>query len=111
MFQLSELAHAHVLETSEAVLTSNDFTAAQVDFVPLSLREVKLQKSDVAWSDIGGMCFKEQLSIQHINLFCQGLYETRRILRETLEWPTKYGPIFAQSPLRLRSGWAQANLQ
>lgn len=26
------------------------------------------------------------------------------ILRETLEWPTKYGPIFAQSPLRLRSG-------
>jgi peroxin-1 len=26
------------------------------------------------------------------------------VLRETLEWPTKYGPIFAQSPLRLRSG-------
>jgi len=33
-----------------------------------------------------------------------GLYETRRMLRETLEWPTKYGPIFKQSPLRLRSG-------
>ena len=27
------------------------------------------------------------------------------MLRETLEWPTKYGPIFAQSPLRLRSGY------
>ena len=26
------------------------------------------------------------------------------MLRETLEWPTKYGPIFKQSPLRLRSG-------
>ncbi|KAF5386195.1 hypothetical protein D9615_002287 [Tricholomella constricta] len=69
-----------------AVLSSADFTAAQVDFTPLSLRDVKLQKSDVAWSDIGG------------------LHETRKVLRETLEWPTKYGPIFAQSPLRLRSG-------
>ena len=33
-----------------------------------------------------------------------GLAETRRALRETLEWPTKYAAIFAQSPLRLRSG-------
>ncbi|KAK7057474.1 putative peroxisomal biogenesis AAA ATPase pex1 [Favolaschia claudopus] len=68
------------------LLASTDFDAAQVDFVPLSLRDVKLQKSEVSWSDIGG------------------LTETRRVLRETLEWPTKYGPIFAQSPLRLRSG-------
>lgn len=64
----------------------DDFVAAQVDFVPLSLRDVKLQKSEVEWADIGG------------------LRETKRVLRETLEWPTKYGPIFAQSPLRLRSG-------
>jgi peroxin-1 len=35
----------------------------------------------------------------------QGLAETRRMLRETLEWPTKYAAIFAQSPLRLRSGY------
>ncbi|KAJ7128978.1 P-loop containing nucleoside triphosphate hydrolase protein [Mycena crocata] len=68
------------------LLASTDFDAAQVDFVPLSLRDVKLQKSEVSWADIGG------------------LNETRRVLRETLEWPTKYGPIFAQSPLRLRSG-------
>ena len=34
-----------------------------------------------------------------------GLAETRRVLRETLEWPTKYAAIFAQSPLRLRSGY------
>lgn len=27
------------------------------------------------------------------------------MLRETLEWPTKYGAIFSQSPLRLRSGF------
>ncbi|KAH9485161.1 Peroxisome biosynthesis protein PAS1 [Psilocybe cubensis] len=72
--------------TSTLTLTQADFAKAQVDFVPLSLKDVKLERSDVAWSDIGG------------------LYETRRMLRETLEWPTKYGPIFKQSPLRLRSG-------
>lgn len=30
--------------------------------------------------------------------------ETKSILLETLEWPTKYAPIFANCPLRLRSG-------
>ncbi|KAJ7276088.1 P-loop containing nucleoside triphosphate hydrolase protein [Mycena haematopus] len=74
-------------EGSAPLLASTDFDAAQKEFVPLSLRGVKLQtSSEVSWSDIGG------------------LRETRRVLRETLEWPTKYGPIFAQSPLRLRSG-------
>ncbi|KAF8637996.1 hypothetical protein AX16_010628 [Volvariella volvacea WC 439] len=73
-------------EKEALYLTYADFQTAQVDFVPLSLRDVKLQKSDTAWDDIGG------------------LRETKRVLRETLEWPTKYGPIFAQSPLRLRSG-------
>ncbi|KAI0665466.1 AAA-domain-containing protein [Trametes maxima] len=73
-------------ELQQTTLTPADFAAAQVDFVPHSLRDVKLQKSEVVWADIGG------------------LRETKRVLRETLEWPTKYGPIFAQSPLRLRSG-------
>ncbi|GAA5945061.1 hypothetical protein JCM3775_004275 [Rhodotorula graminis] len=68
------------------VLTADDFTSAQQGFVPLSLRDVKLQKSDVAWADIGG------------------LHDARKTLRETLEWPTKYGAIFAGCPLRLRSG-------
>lgn len=67
-------------------ILSEDFTNAQVDFTPLSLRDVKLQKSEVEWGDIGG------------------LHETRKVLRETLEWPTKYGAIFAKCPIRLRSG-------
>src|SRR5262245_46798369 len=71
----------------QMMITNSDFEAAQVDFVPLSLRDIKLQKSEVAWSDIGG------------------LHQVKRTLRETLEWPTKYGPIFAQAPLRLRSGY------
>lgn len=35
-------------------LTAADFKAAQVDFVPLSLRDVPLQKSTVEWADVGG---------------------------------------------------------
>ncbi|EPQ54978.1 AAA-domain-containing protein [Gloeophyllum trabeum ATCC 11539] len=73
-------------DAAQVTLVHADFDAAQVDFTPLSLRDIKLQKSDVAWADIGG------------------LRETKRVLRETIEWPTKYAPIFAQSPLRLRSG-------
>nr|AAF20144.1 peroxisome assembly protein Pex1p [Yarrowia lipolytica] len=63
-----------------------DFMKALEDFVPSSLRGVKLQKSNVKWNDIGG------------------LKETKAVLLETLEWPTKYAPIFASCPLRLRSG-------
>lgn len=67
-------------------LTMDDFVAAQEAFTPFNLRGVSLQKSDVHWADIGG------------------LHDARSILRETLEWPTKYAPIFAKCPLRLRSG-------
>lgn len=67
-------------------LTMDDFVAAQEAFTPFNLRGVSLQKSDTRWEDIGG------------------LHEARSILRETLEWPTKYAPIFAKCPLRLRSG-------
>lgn len=31
-----------------------DFETARADFVPLSLRDIKLEKSDVSWADIGG---------------------------------------------------------
>ena len=67
-------------------LDMSDFAAAQQDFTPLSLRDVKLQASTTNWADIGG------------------LHATRQTLRETLEWPTKYAAIFANCPLRLRSG-------
>lgn len=56
------------------------------DYTPSSLLGVKLQKSTVNWEDIGG------------------LKQAKDILLETLEWPTKYAPIFANCPLRLRSG-------
>ncbi|KAG5917516.1 hypothetical protein E4U42_007212 [Claviceps africana] len=63
-----------------------DFDSALRGFTPASLRNVALQSSTTTFESIGG------------------LGETRRVLLETLEYPTKYAPIFAQCPLRLRSG-------
>jgi peroxin-1 len=67
-------------------LTRVDFDNALKGFTPASLRNVTLQSSTTTFSSIGG------------------LRETRRVLLETLQYPTKYAPIFAQCPLRLRSG-------
>ncbi|POS85627.1 hypothetical protein EPUL_001303, partial [Erysiphe pulchra] len=67
-------------------ISREDFTRAMEGFTPASLRGVTLQKSTTTFDSIGG------------------LQATRRILLETLLYPTTYAPIFAQCPLRLRSG-------
>ena len=67
-------------------LSRTDFDSALKGFAPASLRNVRLQTSTTTFDSIGG------------------LQETRQILLETLQYPTKYAPIFAQCPLRLRSG-------
>jgi peroxin-1 len=72
--------------TQTTRLTREDFERARKGFTPASLRNVTLQSSATTFDSIGG------------------LQETRRILLETLQYPTKYAPIFAQCPLRLRSG-------
>ncbi|RKP14091.1 P-loop containing nucleoside triphosphate hydrolase protein, partial [Piptocephalis cylindrospora] len=63
-----------------------DLESALKGYIPVSLKGIPLQGSTVKWTDIGG------------------LEEVKRILLETLEWPTKYAAIFANCPLRLRSG-------
>ncbi|KAH6898317.1 P-loop containing nucleoside triphosphate hydrolase protein [Thelonectria olida] len=67
-------------------LSRVDFDKALKGFTPASLRNVSLQSSSTSFKSIGG------------------LQETRQVLLETLQYPTKYAPIFAQCPLRLRSG-------
>ncbi|KAL8791295.1 MAG: hypothetical protein Q9195_005984 [Heterodermia aff. obscurata] len=76
------------MDTAEATitLTKEDFQQGLKGFTPASLRNVTLQSSKTSFSSIGG------------------LHETRRILLETLQYPTIYAPIFSQCPLRLRSG-------
>jgi peroxin-1 len=45
------------------MLSARDFVEAHEGFVPLSLRDVPLQKSDVEWADIGGVCFPSKIFI------------------------------------------------
>jgi len=73
-------------DESNLWLTTQDFQKALEGFTPASLRNVTLQTSKTTFDSIGGM------------------HETRKILLETLQYPTTYAPIFAQCPLRLRSG-------
>ncbi|KAF4475742.1 hypothetical protein FAGAP_12679 [Fusarium agapanthi] len=72
--------------TGAVHLARADFDKALKGFTPASLRNVSLQSSSTSFKSIGG------------------LQETRQVLLETLQYPTKYAPIFAQCPLRLRSG-------
>lgn len=74
------------VESTNVQLSRNDFASALTGFTPASLRNVTLQTSTTTFSSIGG------------------LHATRKILLETLQYPTTYAPIFAQCPLRLRSG-------
>lgn len=74
------------LDSTNIQLSREDFTSALKGFTPASLRNVTLQTSTTTFDSIGG------------------LKETRKILLETLQYPTTYAPIFAQCPLRLRSG-------
>ena len=67
-------------------LSQADFISALKGFTPSSLRNVTLTHSTTTFSEVGG------------------LTATRNTLLETLMYPTKYAPIFASSPLRLRSG-------
>ncbi|KAF3994014.1 hypothetical protein FT663_00034 [Candidozyma haemuli var. vulneris] len=73
-------------QKDQYIVDKASFEKALSGFMPSNLRGVKLQKSSTSWADIGG------------------LTEAKRVLLETLEWPTKYAPIFANCPLRLRSG-------
>ena len=73
-------------DNTPLTLTKADFDAALKNFTPSSLRNVTLTRSNTTFASVGG------------------LTSTRNILLETLLYPTKYAPIFAHSPLRLRSG-------
>lgn len=74
------------LSDGDAIVDNKTILDAKSDYTPASLRGVKLEKPTTKWADVGG------------------LKDVKRVILETLEWPTKYAPVFANCPLRLRSG-------
>ncbi|KAI9361205.1 P-loop containing nucleoside triphosphate hydrolase protein [Zopfochytrium polystomum] len=75
-----------VAADTKITLETGDILKAVKEFVPTALKGLKLVDAGASWSDIGG------------------LREAKKILIETLEWPTKYAKVFASSSLRQRSG-------
>ncbi|KAM8770256.1 peroxisomal ATPase PEX1 isoform 1-T1 [Rhynchonycteris naso] len=83
----SRLSHQRIATREELVLTTLDFQKALQGFVPASLRNVNLHKPrDLGWDKIGG------------------LHEVRQILMDTIQLPAKYPELFANLPIRQRTG-------
>uniref|UniRef100_A0A2K5QVF6 Peroxisomal ATPase PEX1 n=1 Tax=Cebus imitator TaxID=2715852 RepID=A0A2K5QVF6_CEBIM len=83
----SRLSHQTVSTREELVLTTLDFQKALQGFIPVSLRSVNLHKPrDLGWDKIGG------------------LHEVRQILMDTIQLPAKYPELFANLPIRQRTG-------
>jgi SpoVK/Ycf46/Vps4 family AAA+-type ATPase len=76
----------NVETTASMNLITQDFIDAQKNYIPASLKGIKLYRSNVTWDDIGG------------------LEDVKNVLKQTLEWPSKYSFLFKQLPLRHRSG-------
>ena len=76
----------HDTTMTSIILKQEDFTKAIEGFIPASLRNVTLQTSSTKFDSVGG------------------LKDARKMLIETLQYPTAYAPIFDRCPLRLRSG-------
>ncbi|XP_054420545.1 peroxisomal ATPase PEX1 isoform X1 [Pteronotus mesoamericanus] len=83
----SRLSYQSISTREELVLTTLDFQKALQGFVPASLRNVNLHKpQDLGWDKIGG------------------LHEVRQILMDTIQLPAKYPELFANLPIRQRTG-------
>uniref|UniRef100_A0A7N5JX51 Peroxisomal ATPase PEX1 n=1 Tax=Ailuropoda melanoleuca TaxID=9646 RepID=A0A7N5JX51_AILME len=83
----SHLSHQSISTREELALTTLDFQKALQGFIPASLRNVNLHKPrDLGWDKIGG------------------LHEVRQILMDTIQLPAKYPELFANLPIRQRTG-------
>uniref|UniRef100_A0A2K5M9G6 Peroxisomal ATPase PEX1 n=1 Tax=Cercocebus atys TaxID=9531 RepID=A0A2K5M9G6_CERAT len=83
----SRLSRQSISTREKLVLTTSDFQKALHGFIPASLRSVNLHKPrDLGWDKIGG------------------LHEVRQILMDTIQLPAKYPELFANLPIRQRTG-------
>jgi transitional endoplasmic reticulum ATPase len=72
-FELEEIPYETLMQLQ---VTMDDFMEALKEVEPSAIREVFTEIPDVKWSDVGG------------------LTEIKRVLKETIEWPLKYGDLF-----------------
>ncbi len=72
-FEMSEIPYDTLMALQ---VTMDDFLEALKEVSPSAIREVFTEIPDVKWDDVGG------------------LDEIKRILKETIEWPLKYGKLF-----------------
>ncbi|XP_007938007.1 peroxisome biogenesis factor 1 [Orycteropus afer afer] len=83
----SRLSLQTISTKEDIVLTTLDFQKALHGFTPASLRNINLHKPrDLGWDKIGG------------------LHEVRQILMDTIQLPAKYPELFANLPIRQRTG-------
>lgn len=61
---------------NKIVVTLDDFNSAFREMEPSAMREVLIESPNVPWTDVGG------------------LEDAKQELRETVEWPLKYGKLF-----------------
>ncbi|NXD18973.1 PEX1 factor, partial [Spelaeornis formosus] len=74
-------------DNGDLKLSTLDFQNALKDFTPLALRNVNLHKpKDLGWDRIGG------------------LKDVKQMLKDTIMLPAKYPELFANLPIRQRSG-------
>ncbi|XP_071591324.1 peroxisomal ATPase PEX1 isoform X1 [Heliangelus exortis] len=77
----------NAFQKGELNLSTMDFQKALKDFTPVALRNVNLHKpKDMGWDRIGG------------------LKDVKQILMDTIMLPAKYPELFANLPIRQRSG-------
>ncbi|KAM6087757.1 peroxisomal ATPase PEX1 isoform 2-T2 [Chlamydotis macqueenii] len=81
------VSNQNAFQNGEFHLSTLDFQKALKDFTPLALRNVNLHKpKDIGWDRIGG------------------LQDVKQILMDTIMLPAKYPELFANLPIRQRSG-------
>lgn len=88
LWSMKQVKARHSCNETEALegIGESDYLEALENYVPSSLRGAKLFKSDVKWTDVGG------------------LEKVRQTLRETLELPTKYARLYDAAPIKLPAG-------
>ncbi|XP_040287115.1 peroxisome biogenesis factor 1 isoform X2 [Bufo bufo] len=83
----SSVATRKIYSKRDLVLSTSDLQKALKGFTPMSLKNANLHKpKDQGWTVVGG------------------LHSVRQVLKDTIELPAKYPELFANLPIRHRSG-------